>query len=140
LINRKASPVGLAIPGGFFDTHDGIDSNNPTDPESIGRKAAARELQEETGAKINPGELSYIGRFRTGDSDSREKNFYVWAYFYRVPDESIRSFKFGDDAGQAPGSPSLQRDGLKGWYKLDEIPSLAFPHHMDIIKQATHLV
>jgi ADP-ribose pyrophosphatase YjhB (NUDIX family) len=136
LIDRKAPPFGIAIPGGFFDTHDGINVNNPSDPQTIGAVTAARELEEETGAKVSASDLSYIGRFRTDASDTREKNFYIWAYFYIVPDDMIHDFKFGDDAGQAPGSPSLQREGLNGWYEVDNIPNLVFPHHYDIIKTA----
>ena len=136
LINRNAPPTGLALPGGFFDMQDGIDPNNPPDPASIGANAAARELMEETGANISPSSLSFVGRFSTGKSDTREKNFFVWAYFYIVPEDDLNNFKFGDDASQAPGSPELQQQGLKGWYKVDQIPKLAFPHHNIILQAA----
>ena len=135
LINRLGAPKGLALPGGFFDSVDGIDANNPPEPETIGAKAAARELHEETHAEVNPAALRFVGKFKTGDSDKREKNFSVWAYLYHVPEGTEKQFKFGDDAAQAEGSHSL---GLKGWYTLDDVEklSLAFSHHKDIISAA----
>jgi 8-oxo-dGTP pyrophosphatase MutT (NUDIX family) len=136
LINRNAPPQGLALPGGFFDMQDGIDPTSPPDPASIGANAAARELKEETGADISPSQLSPVGRFSTGKSDTREKNFFVWAYFYQVPDQDLRSFRFGDDASQATGSPELAQQGLKGWYKAGDLPRLAFPHHLQILAAA----
>lgn len=136
LINRNAPPQGLALPGGFFDMQDGIDPHSPPDPASVGANAAARELKEETGADIGPSQLSFVGRFSTGKSDTREKNFFVWAYFYTVPDRDMQSFRFGDDASQAPGSPELASKGLKGWYKVGDVPRLAFPHHLQILAAA----
>lgn len=134
LINRNSAPTGLALPGGFFDNEaDGFSANNPPRPENIGPKAAARELNEETGARVDPASLSPLGSFLTGSSDTREKTFRVWAYSYNVPDEQIESFKYGDDASQAQGSERLNKIGLKGWYELDGIPNLAFPHHKEII-------
>jgi len=134
LITRKSAPVGLALPGGFFDNEaDGFDANNPPDPAAVGRNSAARELQEETGVSLNPGNLGFVGEFLTGSSDTREKVFKVWAYSHEVPDETMTSFRFGDDAGQAPGSEDMRKLGFKGWYTVGEIPSMAFPHHMKII-------
>lgn len=131
LINRNHKPTGLALPGGFFDNdEDGFDANNPPEPSRIGRIAAARELKEETRANVNPNELSYIGQFLTGSSDTREKTFKVWAYSYIVPDDKMTYFKYGDDASQAPGNI-----GIKGWYSLENIPNLAFDHHKEIISK-----
>jgi len=131
LIQRNHPPIGLALPGGFFDNdNDGFDANHPPQPSRIGRIAAARELKEETRANVNPNELKYIGEFLTGNSDTREKTFKVWAYSYLVPDEKMKYFKYGDDASQAPGN-----FGIKGWY--NEIPELAFSHHKEIISRVS---
>ena len=136
LIKRNHPPIGLALPGGFFDNDgDGFDANHPPEPSKVGRVAACRELKEETGANVNPNELTFIGQFLTGSSDTREKTFKVWAYSYNVPDDKMTYFKYGDDASQAPGSESLRNIGLKGWYGLNEIPNLAFPHHKEIISR-----
>lgn len=136
LIKRNHPPIGLALPGGFFDNNgDSFDANNPPEPSKVGRVAACRELKEETGANVTPNELTFIGQFLTGSSDTREKTFKVWAYSYNVPDNKMTYFKYGDDASQAPGSDNLRNLGLKGWYELDNIPNLAFPHHKEIISK-----
>lgn len=137
LINRKGAPVGLALPGGFFDNEaDGFDANSPPDPATVGRKSAARELHEETGVSLNPDGLGFVGEFTTGPSDPREKVVKVWAYAYEVPEQMMASFRFGDDASQAPGGESMRKLGFKGWYKVAEIPGMAFPHHMKIIESS----
>jgi ADP-ribose pyrophosphatase YjhB (NUDIX family) len=136
LIKRNSPPIGIALPGGFFDNQaDGFSANNPPSPESVGPIAASRELREETGANINPQELTPLGTFLTGSSDTREKTFRVWAYSYDVPDGLLQSFKYGDDASQAAGSETMAGLGYKGWYELDNIPNLSFPHHKEIINK-----
>ena len=137
LINRNKDPKGLAIPGGFFDNkEDGFSANNPPKPTTVAPKAAARELGEETGAAVNASGLVYVGEFDASNSDRREKNVKTWAYIYEVPDGELHNFKFGDDASQAPGSPSMIEKGLKGWYSVNEMPNLAFAHHNTILKFA----
>lgn len=134
LINRLKDPKGLAIPGGFFDNAaDGFSATNPPKPTVVAPKAAARELSEETGASVSGAGLNYLGEFDASGSDKREKNVKTWAYLYEVPDKDILSFKFGDDASQAPGSTSMISKGLKGWYSLNELPNLAFQHHNKIL-------
>lgn len=136
LINRNSPPRGLALPGGFFDNEeDGFSANNPPRPERVGPIAAARELNEETSAKVDPRDLKLIGSFLTGSSDTREKTFRVWAYFYNVDNDAMSQFKYGDDASQAPGSDKLNKMGYKGWYEIDELPNLVFPHHKEIISR-----
>lgn len=137
LINRLKDPKGLAIPGGFFDNAaDGFSATNPPEPVVVAPKAAARELSEETGASVSGSGLIYLGEFDASGSDKREKNVKTWAYIYEVPDKDILSFKFGDDATQAPGSISMLNKGLKGWYSLKELPNMAFQHHNKILATA----
>jgi len=134
LIRRKNPPIGIALPGGFFDSiADNFDANNPPEPSQVGRIAAARELAEETKVRVNPSNLRFIGKFSTGDSDTRDKVFNVWAYSYAVSDEDMKLFKFGDDAGQSPGDENMQEKGFKGWYSLDRMPTLVFDHHNQIL-------
>lgn len=141
LINRLKDPKGLAIPGGFFDNaEDGFSATSPPNPTAVAPKAAARELSEETGASVSGAGLVYLGEFDASGSDKREKSVKTWAYLYEVPDKEILSFKFGDDATQAPGSMSMINKGLKGWYALNELPNMAFQHHNKILVAALNKI
>ena len=89
-----------AIPGGFV----GID-------ESL-KRAAWRELQEETGLKA--GHLEQLGAFGRPDRDPRERVITV-VYISLVPFDGVR-LEAADDASDAR------------LFFVDELPELAFDH------------
>lgn len=108
LIKRKHPPYRdcWAIPGGFVD----IEKNETLE------RAAARELQKETGLKN-----IYIEQLKTyGDPDRDPRTRVITvAYFALVPECLLRhqKIKAADDAKEA------------GWFKLWDLPkSLAFDH------------
>ncbi|MGW1101350.1 NUDIX domain-containing protein [Streptomyces antibioticus] len=100
-----------ALPGGYVD---------PTDADS--REAAARELDEETGLRLDPEQLHPVGRWDQPGRDPRGR-FITDAYFAVVP--AGTPVTAGDDARSAR------------WWPLDNLPEpLAFDH-ADILAKAT---
>jgi len=89
-----------AIPGGFVEIDESL------------KRAALRELREETGVKA--GFLEQLGAFGHPDRDPRERVITV-AYIALVPFDRLR-FEAGSDAAEA----SL--------FGVDEMPELAFDH------------
>ena len=89
-----------ALPGGFV----GID-------ESL-RRAAWRELREETGLKA--GSLEQLGAFGRPDRDPRERVITVVYIALAAPDQL--QLEAGSDAKEV------------GLFRLDELPELAFDH------------
>lgn len=108
LIKRKNEPFKgqWAIPGGFVDEHENLED------------AAKRELAEETGVKAKT--LEQVRAFGTPGRDPRGRivsiGFLAWIDCEENPIA-------GDDAAEAK------------WFKLDELPELAFDH-AEIIKAA----
>lgn len=103
LIKRKYDPYkgSWAIPGGFV-----------LDDESL-EDAVARELQEETGVKINYLEQLYT--FGKPDRDPRTRILSV-AYFGLVKSNQFEKLKATTDAEAAE------------WFNFNHFPKLAFDH------------
>lgn len=103
LIKRKYDPYkgSWAIPGGFV-----------LDDESL-ENAVARELQEETGVKINYLEQLYT--FGNPDRDPRTRILSV-AYFGLVKSNQFEKLKATTDAEAAE------------WFNFKHLPKLAFDH------------
>ncbi|WP_274036711.1 NUDIX hydrolase [Streptomyces sp. MMBL 11-1] len=100
-----------ALPGGYVD---------PTDADS--REAAARELEEETGLRLDPEQLQPVGRWDQPGRDPRGR-FITDAYLAVVPTGT--PVTAGDDARSAR------------WWPLDSLPEpLAFDH-AEILAKAT---
>ncbi len=102
LIRRGARPYKgrWALPGGFVRIDESLDA------------AAARELQEETGA--SDVYLEQLYTFGAPRRDPRERVITV-AYFALVPAEQL-SLQAASDADAV------------GWFALDSLPALAFDH------------
>jgi len=110
LIKRKYNPFKgeWAIPGGFV-----------LDNESL-EDAVERELQEETGVKINYLEQLYT--FGKPDRDPRRRIISV-AYFGLVKSSQFEKLNAATDAEEAQ------------WFNINELPKLAFDHQ-EILKMA----
>jgi 8-oxo-dGTP diphosphatase len=108
LIERGADPFKgcWAFPGGFMDMDETTE------------ECAVRELEEETGMKIQ--ELQQIGAYSKVDRDPRGRTITV-AYLAVIdsPCEVVGQ----DDAAKAQ------------WFPLDALPKLAFDHD-DIMRDA----
>lgn len=91
-----------ALPGGFVD------------PGETSRNAAARELLEETGVRVDPDTLTLIGVYDTPDRDPRGRYVSV-AYQATVPTHTTA--QAGDDAAAVQ------------WVPLTDPGHLAFDHN-----------
>jgi 8-oxo-dGTP diphosphatase len=102
LIERKNDPYQgfWALPGGFVDENE------------IVANAAERELQEETGLKINKIDLFFIA----SDPGRDPRGWVISAIYlgFVSPEKAI--VRAGDDAGKV------------GFHSLRKIPALAFDH------------
>jgi len=103
LIQRKNDPFkgSFALPGGFVEMNETL------------KKAATRELFEETGLKDI--ELNQLAAFDKPDRDPRDRNISIVFYGYTTLENS--SIKGGDDAENAQ------------WISKDNLPKLAFDHN-----------
>lgn len=101
LIRRGAEPfIGKwALPGGFVDMEELLET------------ACCRELEEETGLKING--MTQFKTFDAIDRDPRHRTISV--VFYAIL-ENEQSVKAGDDAREA------------AWFAFSDLPELAFDH------------
>jgi 8-oxo-dGTP diphosphatase len=101
LIQRANEPFAgaWALPGGFVDEEERVCA------------AARRELLEETG--VEPERQELFGVYDTPGRDPRGWTVSI-VYLFRLADEDPP--RGGDDAGDAR------------WFKLDQLPNLAFDH------------
>ena len=104
LVRRGGEPFrGVwALPGGFIE----LDEDVPD--------AASRELCEETGLEILPGELTEVGVFGRPGRDPRGRTIGV-AYAVEV-EPAGKEPTAGDDAAEA------------AWFDARSLPGLAFDH------------
>ena len=112
LIQRRNEPCKgqWAFPGGFMNI------------DETAEEAARRELQEETGLRID--KLFQIGAFTKVDRDPRERVITIAFYtFVEVP----QTVNGGDDAARAE------------WFPLKHLPILAFDH-ADILAKACQII
>jgi len=115
LIERKNEPFKgrWAIPGGF------VENNEPLE------KAAKRELEEETGVKIE--ELIQLRAF--GDPERDPRGRIISVVYYGILNKDETEIKASTDAAKA------------SWFHLDDLPDMAFDHEqifetaIDKIKQ-----
>jgi 8-oxo-dGTP diphosphatase len=109
LIQRGKEPyLGMwALPGGFVDMDETLE------------QAVARELKEETGLEgIN---LEQLHTFSEVNRDPRHRTIST-VYIGIIPDNLIKAVA-GDDALDAK------------WFRIDQLPELAFDH-AEVIKYA----
>lgn len=105
LVRRKSEPFKgqWALPGGFLEDDEPLE------------KGAARELEEETGLKVD--QLFQISAFGDPDRDPRGRSVTV-AFYGTI---SSRAEVIGnDDAAEA------------AWFPIAGLPELAFDHRMII--------
>ncbi len=111
LIERRNPPFeGMwALPGGFLNLDETLE------------EAALRELHEETG--ISGIELHQFHTFSKVNRDPRHRT--ITTVFWGYADENTISPEAGDDAANAL------------WFKLNDLPPLAFDHGMvmEMVKQ-----
>ena len=101
LIERANPPQGWALPGGFVDEWEMVET------------AAIREVQEETGLDVNLNGLLYV--YSNPSRDSRQHNLSV-VFTAEVLMDTLITPTAGDDAQQAQ------------FFNVESLPSLAFDH------------
>ncbi len=106
LIERKNDPYRnfWALPGGFVDENEDL------------TVAAYRELYEETAV-----ENMDLKQYRTYGTPGRDPRGHIISVVFVGTCEKLPKFKAGDDAKNA------------GWFKLNELPQLAFDHKIIIV-------
>lgn len=113
LVERGRAPYAglLAFPGGYVDVDEDLVD------------AAARELREETGVRLDPAQLRQLGAYGRPDRDPRGRTVSI-AFVARVDSEVAATA--ADDAADA------------GWYDVDRVLAedrLAFDH-AEILRDA----
>lgn len=104
LLIRRGNPPfeGMwAFPGGFIETNEEL------------ADAAARELEEETGLRVDPEVLALVC---TEGSVGRDPRFRTVSVVYHTVLARCENVKGADDAVEAK------------WFALAELPALAFDH------------
>ena len=111
LIQRGNEPFKgqWAFPGGFMNMDETTD------------QCAVRELEEETGLKVN--KIKQIGAYSKVDRDPRGRTVTV---AYLVVIDKAEAVKGSDDAAKAQ------------WFPISALPKLAFDHE-EILKDAKKL-
>ena len=101
LIERGREPYKnkWALPGGFIEMDETLE------------KACIRELQEETGLRVEK-----MKQFRAYDAVDRDPRHRTISVVYAVELENEKPVKGSDDASRA------------AWFSIDELPELAFDH------------
>ncbi|MDX1628181.1 MAG: NUDIX hydrolase [Fulvivirga sp.] len=104
LIERKNDPYKgkWAFPGGFVEEDEDLHT------------ACSRELEEETGLKIDSKNLKQVGAFGTPGRDPRGRTVTI-AFTASITNDNYE-IRGGDDAAKAR------------WWPLADLPSLAFDH------------
>lgn len=105
LLIRRAHPPFAghwALPGGFLDMDETLE------------RAAQRELEEETGLKLELGALAQLHAFSAVDRDPRGRS--VSVAFTATVEARQHEARAADDAAEV------------AWFALDELPPLAFDH------------
>ncbi|MBD0675459.1 NUDIX domain-containing protein [Streptomyces sp. CBMA156] len=113
LIERGWPPYegAWALPGGHQD------------PGETGRQAAARELVEETGVRVDAADLAEVGVWDTPGRDPRGR-YVTTVYRVVVPDGT--PIAAGDDARTAR------------WWPADALPDRLAFDHADVVATALH--
>ena len=101
LIERANTPHGWALPGGFVDEWEMVET------------AAIREVKEETGLKISLDELLYV--YSNPKRDTRQHNVSIVFTTELSPDDEPTP-RAGDDAQQAK------------FFNIKSVPKLVFDH------------
>lgn len=111
LIKRKHDPFKdkWALPGGFMEI------------DETAEQAAARELEEETGVKIEPRHFIPVSVFSAVNRDPRTRLISL-SYLTHIKKSEVTA-NAGDDASEAE------------WHDLNYLPEMAFDHK-DIIQSA----
>lgn len=101
LIERGREPFKnkWALPGGFVNLDETLE------------KACKRELQEETGLKVDK-----MTQFKTYDAIDRDPRHRTISVVYYAELETKQTVKGSDDAARAE------------WFSIENIPELAFDH------------
>ncbi len=108
LVQRKYDPYkGLwALPGGFLEDEEPLEDG------------AKRELEEETGLKVN--NLKQLRAYGTPDRDPRGRTVSIAFWTVISSEEKVKG---NDDAA------------LAQWHNIENLPKLAFDHDL-IVKEA----
>lgn len=103
LVKRKYAPYknSWALPGGFVLEHESLED------------AVNRELQEETGIKVNY--LEQLYSFGEPERDPRQRIISI-AYFALVKNSLFTKLQASTDAEEA------------AWFSINKLPALAFDH------------
>ncbi len=99
LIRRKNEPLGWALPGGFVDYGESVQS------------AACREALEETGLDVVLDDL--LGVYSDPNRDPRQ---HTMSTVFTAHAKNEDRFRAGDDAGEA------------AFFPLNDLPELVFDH------------
>jgi 8-oxo-dGTP diphosphatase len=119
LVERSEPPSGMALPGGFLQPDEDLE------------RCARRELAEETGIRLKPGELEQLGSYGAPDRDPRyadrpNERVVTVAYWGIIP--NLPAPRGGSDARRAVLRP------VSDFEKRTPAP-LAFDHN-EIVKDA----
>ena len=105
LVRRGNDPIKgcWALPGGFMEMDETIEH------------CAVRELEEETGIKVNEKDIRLIGVYSAPGRDPRGRTVTA-AYLVKNEECRMKNARAGDDAAEVH------------WWPLNALPPLAFDH------------